>query len=68
MTLSTVATDHIDKLVQERRNSNALAMELRLSYTNRSIWWFPCYNINFDRITEYYYIFWYNALVLHKWL
>ena len=27
----------IDGLVQERRNSSALAMELRLSYTNPSI-------------------------------
>ena len=29
---------HIDGLVQERRNSSALAMELRLSCTNPSIW------------------------------
>ena len=28
---------HIDGLVQERRNSSALLMELRLSYTNPSI-------------------------------
>ena len=28
----------IDGLVQERRNSSALAMELRLSWTNPSIW------------------------------
>ena len=28
---------HIDGLVQERRNSSALAMELRLSCTNLSI-------------------------------
>ena len=28
---------HIDGLVQERRNSSALAMELRLSFTNPSI-------------------------------
>ena len=28
---------HIDGLVQERRNSSALAMELRLSGTNPSI-------------------------------
>ena len=27
---------HLDGLVQERRNSSALAMELRLSYTNPS--------------------------------
>ena len=27
----------VDGLVQERRNSSALAMELRLSYTNPSI-------------------------------
>ena len=29
---------HIDGLVQERRNSSASAMELRLSCTNPSIW------------------------------
>ena len=29
---------HIDGLVQERRNSSALAMELRLCCTNPSIW------------------------------
>ena len=28
----------INRLVQERRNSSALAMELRLSCTNPSIW------------------------------
>ena len=28
----------IDGLVQERRNSNALAMELRLSCTKPSVW------------------------------
>ena len=33
---------HIDGLVQERRNSSALAMELRLSCTNPSIYQFPC--------------------------
>ena len=31
---------HFDGLVQERGNSSALAMELRLSFTNPSIW---CY-------------------------
>ena len=30
---------NIDGLAQERRNSTALAMELRLSRTNPSIWW-----------------------------
>ena len=30
--------NHIDVLVQERRNSSALAMELRPSCTNTSIW------------------------------
>ena len=30
--------DYINGLVQERRNSSALAMELRLSYTDPSIW------------------------------
>ena len=29
---------YIDGLVQERRNSSANALELRLSYTNPSIW------------------------------
>ena len=29
---------HFDGLVQERRNSSALAMELRLSRINPSIW------------------------------
>ena len=29
----------IDELVQERRNSSALAMELRFSCTNPSIWY-----------------------------
>ena len=29
---------HIDRLVQERRNFSALAMELRLSWTNPSIY------------------------------
>ena len=29
--------DHIDGLVQERHNSSALAMELRLSFINPSI-------------------------------
>ena len=37
--------DNIDGLVQERRNSIANALELRLSYTNPSIWypgnWYP---------------------------
>ena len=28
-----------DGLMQERRNSSALAMELRLSCTNTSVWW-----------------------------
>ena len=30
---------HIDELVQERCNSSAIAMELHLSCTNRSIWY-----------------------------
>ena len=33
----TCNQEHSDGLVQERRNSSALAMELRLSYTNPSI-------------------------------
>ena len=42
MKLKTWATkiwsDYFDVLVQERRNSSALAMALRLSCTNPSIW------------------------------
>ena len=34
--------DYIDGLVQERRNSSVLAMELRLSCTNPSIWYVKC--------------------------
>ena len=34
MECSVCYTSYIDGLVQERRNSIALAMELRLSYTN----------------------------------
>ena len=35
---SIVQVHHIDGLVQERRNSSALAMELCLSYINQSIY------------------------------
>ena len=35
---NTLEWHYIDGLVQERRNSSALAMELRLSCTNPSIW------------------------------
>ena len=35
--IQMVLNHHIDGLVQERRNSSALAMELRLSCTNPSI-------------------------------
>ena len=34
----TINLVNIDGLVQKRRNSSALVMELRLSYTNPSIW------------------------------
>ena len=37
---------HIDRLVQERRNSSALAMELRLSCTNPSIYSWNCGTVN----------------------
>ena len=37
-------TDHINGLVQERRNSIANAMELRLSCANPSTCWLPCYH------------------------
>ena len=30
--------DYLDGLVQESRNSSALEMTLRLSFTNQSIW------------------------------
>ena len=37
---------NIDGLVQERRNSSALALEVRLSCTNPSIWpWSCCYQL-----------------------
>ena len=36
---------HIDGLVQERRNSSALAMELRLSCTNQSIYRLASYMV-----------------------
>ena len=36
--LSHQVTDHVNALVHERSNSSALAMELRLSYTNLSMW------------------------------
>ena len=36
--VSNLNTKHIDRLVQERCNSSALALELRLSCTNPSIW------------------------------
>ena len=41
---------YINGLVQGRRNSNALALELRLSCTNPSIWEHLC----FERITFEY--------------
>ena len=43
--LNAVIMADINGLVQERRNSSALAMELRLSCTNLSIW---CVNVYFD--------------------
>ena len=36
--LRRIQYPHIDRLVQERRNSSSLAMELRLSCTNPSIY------------------------------
>ena len=40
MNLDTVLQNaNIDGLVQERRNSSALAMELRRSCINQSIWY-----------------------------
>ena len=40
--------DHVDGLVQERRNSSALAMELRLSCTSPSIWYLELHYISFN--------------------
>ena len=37
---------YINGLVQERRNSSALAMELRLSCTNPSIWYIKCQSMS----------------------
>ena len=39
---------YIDGLVQERRNSSALAMELCLSCINSSIWWMMVSDDNDD--------------------
>ena len=36
--LQDIFREYIDGLVQERRNLSALAMELRLSFTNPSIY------------------------------
>ena len=47
--LSVFVIEHIDGLVQERRNSSVLAMELPLSCTNPSTWStdaLPSYSIN----------------------
>ena len=55
---------HIDGLVQKRRNSSALAMELHLSCTNLSI----CYSLTF--IMRMYKIFIYHfksMLLTRKW-
>ena len=38
---------HIDGLVQERRNSIGISLELRLSCTNPSIW---CHIISLDQL------------------
>ena len=38
-TMAIRKMNHIDGLVQERRNSSALAMDLRLSRSNSSIWY-----------------------------
>ena len=36
------SSDHVDGLVQERRNSSVLAVELHLSCTNPLIWKIDC--------------------------
>ena len=37
--MTSIYKEQIDRLVQERRNCNALAMELRLSCINPLIWY-----------------------------
>ena len=44
--------EHIDGLVQKRRISNALAMELRLSCTDPSIW-YVCFIDDFSYVSSY---------------
>ena len=46
---------HFDGLVQERRNSSALAMELRLSCTNPLIFKFPLIFLRKDMVNHIYY-------------
>ena len=58
MTFFDITTDHFDGLVQKRRNSSALAMELRLSGINQSICLFLC------NATLRYYIGWYINMVV----
>ena len=43
----TSSPEQFDGLVQERRNSSALAMELRLSYTNPSGWYYVTFRYQF---------------------
>ena len=51
---------HIDILVQERRNTSALAMELRLSWTNPSKYLLTYKNmsiyVNILYLTELYFV------------
>ena len=42
---------YIEGLVQERRNSIANALELRLSWTKPSIWWTPTWFVNENKIS-----------------
>ena len=45
-----LSTKHIDGLVQERRNSSVLAMELRISCINPSIWSTPSKTYTWDNL------------------
>ena len=56
--------DHVDGLVQERRNFIANALELRLSCSNPSMW-FPLYKVH-DLYVHENYIF--LSITLHCWI
>ena len=65
VTAAGMEIQQIDGLVQGRRNSSALAMELRLSCTNPSKWLACIYFSNpclYDSLTGMY---WCNLLIYH---